>query len=1036
MDIQTIASSAIHDTSTHFPSELPPVTSFSQQEQDCSLTNEAPVEDFTRNEQSMACIERFCSILDTCTDKRSQNTFKLVLQVLHDPHFDFDLFRTTIKSFKNCLQYNEKVFSRRVSTQGFLKEEVQYDDGEEVHSSILYRKNILDVLSKQVKMARKDDFLFECSDSTLEPNCMDSVDSTEDLTFHHPMNTPHFKKLSKDLRRRVIASRHDKLYWSNNEVTQSFPGFIQIFTDKTVTTLKSNGMAAHAVHAVFINASKSYRRYLIQNGHTIIGFLPTYIFDVSPSKQMDTGSLKVMSTIINETDQEELHSADLLSAGLQKSTEDEPSSNIVELVDNITLTSTAKGRKVKMGLIHSAMKKILQDVSDNSEKGFTITIAQNCFKVCFPLLISYCCDVPEGKDMGAVKHNLNTPYPCHVCLVSLDDIIDLETAPRRAFTETESIRQKVETIVCEAQNSNMSKTSMVESCKELLNSKSLAPWPSFLEDLKTSNPFFIPIDIYELFTYEPLHNLHLGISKLLKQCTYYYVTSKHKVSFQHIRKNTKMTISSKKSAIMRGCNNYLRAIQSDSGISSLRVDFSSKNASVTLNGLFLETGIRGMLEGKDYRNVDFVFPFIAAFIDRITQETKADLTSIHVLYSDLLHHLSVEVDNKGLNKPRLERLRKLVQSLKKSSSEFFSRFVDKGLYTLKFHLLDHLPEDIEKYASLSFTDASPFEQYNAVLKQFYRQTSKRIGTALDETVQRMDKASSAFSSSTCTTDDIDNVTEAAGLGTQRLVANGLTISLSELKGLDKELVHTNKTIVLDNLKSHMAHDDIPVLTGLIEETLLEERISVHDTSVQITFVNSGYIESYEVPTLSDYDEKHNLVKFRENVKAKKSRQRVFASHSFGPTKKKHHSTVFMKGSDKVSEFWFAKVISLFHLSVPMINFTKQMALVKYFTATKPKDSIDRALGCVCLRWETEDGEDHTLTSLPKTPTITAGERFGLVSFQSLCGVVHVVRANYAIQPFFKEIPWPYHRFYVNRFFYKVNNPRTSRPSRWDSVASI
>ena len=70
-----------------------------------------------------------------------------------------------------------------------------------------------------------------------------------------------------------------------------------------------------------------------------------------------------------------------------------------------------------------------------------------------------------------------------------------------------------------------------------------------------------------------------------------------------------------------------------------------------------------------------------------------------------------------------------------------------------------------------------------------------------------------------------------------------------------------------------------------------------------------------------------------------------------------------------------------------------MAFVKYFTATTPMDSIDKALGCVRLRWDTEDEKDPTLTALPKTPSITAGEIFGLVSSHALCGVLHIVRAN-------------------------------------------
>ena len=78
--------------------------------------------------------------------------------------------------------------------------------------------------------------------------------------------------------------------------------------------MKANGMAAHAVHAVFLNASKTFRRSLIQNGHTIVGFLPTYILDVSPSSFLNTVDDVPQNIILRETDQDELISADLISA--------------------------------------------------------------------------------------------------------------------------------------------------------------------------------------------------------------------------------------------------------------------------------------------------------------------------------------------------------------------------------------------------------------------------------------------------------------------------------------------------------------------------------------------------------------------------------------------------------------------------------------------------------------------------------------------------------------------------------------------------
>ena len=130
-----------------------------------------------------------------------------------------------------------------------------------------------------------------------------------------------------------------------------------------------------------------------------------------------------------------------------------------------------------------------------------------------------------------------------------------------------------------------------------------------------------------------------------------------------------------------------------------------------------------------------------------------------------------------------------------------------------------------------------------------------------------------------------------------------------------------------------------------------------------------------------------------------------------------NSNIFIKGThnENDAEFWFGKTLLLFHLSVRNTSFHKEMALVKYYTCVSPLDVVDKHLNCICLRWETEDGEDYSQTDCVTTNSINAGENYGLVNFQTVCGVVHVLRSNYAIAPFTSELPWTHHRFYVNRF---------------------
>lgn len=49
----------------------------------------------------------------------------------------------------------------------------------------------------------------------------------------------------------------------------------------------------------------------------------------------------------------------------------------------------------------------------------------------------------------------------------------------------------------------------------------------------------------------------------------------------------------------------------------------------------LKNGLKGILEGKDYKALDTVLTFDAAFIDRCTAfEESAPFTKVHTMYSE------------------------------------------------------------------------------------------------------------------------------------------------------------------------------------------------------------------------------------------------------------------------------------------------------------------------------------------------------------------------------------------------------------------
>lgn len=52
-------------------------------------------------------------------------------------------------------------------------------------------------------------------------------------------------------------------------------------------------------------------------------------------------------------------------------------------------------------------------------------------------------------------------------------------------------------------------------------------------------------------------------------------------------------------------------------MSDLEIDKSSAQKLGPLNGFFISSGVKDMLDSNDYTGVDMIFPLIAAFIDRV-----------------------------------------------------------------------------------------------------------------------------------------------------------------------------------------------------------------------------------------------------------------------------------------------------------------------------------------------------------------------------------------------------------------------------------
>lgn len=97
---------------------------------------------------------------------------------------------------------------------------------------------------------------------------------------------------------------------------------------------------------------------------------------------------------------------------------------------------------------------------------------------------------------------------------------------------------------------------------------------------------------------------------------------------------------------------------------------------------------------------------------------------------------------------------------------------------------------------------------------------------------------------------------------------------------------------------------------------------------------------------------------------------------------------------------------------------KELRYFRFIEVVKPILNVHKAFGCVCLRWYTGTDLDLTLNiSLSAgEDNISADEKYVIIIVSSILSIISSLSANSFILSFTKPLPWPLHRFYINRFF--------------------
>ena len=564
---------------------------------------------------------------------------------------------------------------------------------------------------------------------------------------------------------------------------------------------------------------------------------------------------------------------------------------------------------------------------------------------------------------------------------------------------------------------------------------SIYPQSSFLENCPLV-PTIPSFNFYKLFRFELLHNFHLGISKLLKVCIIHRLQSENLFTTAASTGNSSKSFKSVQLSVLRGINSLLATIERDYFVPGLTIDFSTSEIGQQLNGLFLNQGLRGMLEGRHFKSLDMVFPFVAAFIDFCCDELEqAPLTTLLSMYSELLFKCLWKKDWTPID---LESLHSKILVFKQLFTDIFQQHHPSGLRTLKFHLLNHLADDIAETGGLQHVEAGIYESAHQSFKRHHRRTSMRHSTALEETCKRMEQYNNLFIlNNTITPPQSNAYSRTRSLSPELgavLVRDGDNLSLLDYQNflqalsqiprsntgeLQPNSLHALKEFHSQHvftLYQQLGDQGSYSFLNLITEFLTDNNSTCPFAQVQLTIVKSAFLVGGLLPTLENYNEDTEQVEYNPNYQ--RYIQRIFETNNFGPFNKSRFSFVTLESPEE-NIVWFSKLHALLRIKPIDLNEPLECAFVRYMDTTKPINNIDRALGCICLRWSTDDNRDYTHNPLPlhaMQNTSLPGPFFGLIESSAIYSAVHIIRRNIPHPPFIPKTHWMFHRFGVNRFY--------------------
>lgn len=246
-----------------------------------------------------------------------------------------------------------------------------------------YTKTPLNVISGQISIVKRMAIL-------------DEPGKVKDVV--NPVNA-FLGKESVDVIRQLVESHSSSdVRWMSDveDGETSIATFLQLYSDKSKTSMKVNGLTFYPLHVKVMNVIEEWGKYFVENSKTVLAYLPVHYY----KRDVD---------------------------------------------DNI-VPDLEMPRIAKFKAAHHAIEAVMKPAADIAYKGLSCRTVDDQYVRLHLAIGAYCGDIVEVKDMLCIKHGHRTAQPCMRCHVPSAKMNLPTNFQLRSKEETEAILTNFSTL--------------------------------------------------------------------------------------------------------------------------------------------------------------------------------------------------------------------------------------------------------------------------------------------------------------------------------------------------------------------------------------------------------------------------------------------------------------------------------------------------------------------------------------------------------------------------------------------------------------